>query len=372
VEVRVLGPLEVRENDEPLVLGGAKQRALLAILALHANEVVSSDRLIDELWGAEAPQTAAKSLQVHVSQLRKALEPGRKSGEAGEHLLTRPPGYLLRLDPEQLDAERFKRLADQGREALAGGDPETAAAKLNEALGLWRGDPLADLTYASFAQSEISRLEGLRLAALEDRIEADLQRGRHGAVIGDLERLISAEPLRERPRGQLMLALYRSGRQAEALDAYGKARSALVDELGIEPGRELRDLQAAILRQDTDLDLEARGARPSPPAAVTRPDTAPAPAESFVGRESELGELRTALVDGGGRMSLFLIAGEPGIGKSRIADEFTTVAQARGAKVFWGRCWEAGGAPPYWPWVQALREYIRTADGARPTRTRRR
>jgi DNA-binding SARP family transcriptional activator/tetratricopeptide (TPR) repeat protein len=366
VEVRVLGPLEVREDDEQLALGGLKQRALLAILALHANEVVSSDRLIDELWGAEAPQTAAKSLQVHVSQLRKVLEPNRKSGETGELLLTQSPGYLLRLDPEQLDVEHFKRLSEEGREALAKGDPEAAAAQLDEALTLWRGAPLADLTYASFAQSEISRLEEMRLAALEDRIEADIQRGRHAAVIGDLEQLISSEPLRERPRRQLMLALYRSGRQAEALEVYREAHRSLVDELGIEPGRELKELQAAILRQDPGLDLVT--AEPAPAGTVTEPQAAEAPSESFVGRESELAEFQAAFDEAlAGRMSLFLIAGEPGIGKSRLADEATTLAEARGARVCWGRCWEAGGAPAYWPWVQALREYIHTADDQRVT-----
>jgi DNA-binding SARP family transcriptional activator/tetratricopeptide (TPR) repeat protein len=366
VEVRVLGPLEVREDDEQLALGGLKQRALLAILALHANEVVSSDRLIDELWGAEAPPTAAKSLQVHVSQLRKVLEPKRKSGEAGELLLTQSPGYVLALDPDQLDVERFKRLYEEGREALAKGDPEAAAAQLDEALTLWRGAPLADLTYASFAQSEISRLEEMRLAALEDRIEAEIGCGRHTAVIGDLERMVSVEPLRERPRRQLMLALYRSGRQAEALEVYRDAHRSLVDELGIEPGRELREIQAAILRQDPELDLRASAEEPSPVAVAAGSIAAETPSESFVGRESELAEFQAAFDEAlAGRMSLFLIAGEPGIGKSRLADEATSLAEARRARVCWGRCWEAGGAPAYWPWVQALREYIRTADDER-------
>jgi DNA-binding SARP family transcriptional activator len=366
VEVRVLGPLEVRDRNEPLALGGLKQRALLAILALNANEVVSTDRLIDELWGAEAPPTAAKSLQVHVSQLRKVLEPNRKSGASGELLLTQAPGYLLRLDPEQLDVERFKALYGEGRDALARGDAETAAATLGEALSLWRGAPLADLTYASFAQAEIFRLEEMRLAALEDRIEADLECGRHVTVIGDLERLISSEPLRERPRRQLMLALYRSGRQAEALEVYREAHRSLVDELGIEPGRELKQLQAAILRQDPELDLRAVASEQSGVAATAEAATSEAPSESFVGRESELAEFQAAFDEAlAGRMSLFLIAGEPGIGKSRLADEATSLAEARGARVCWGRCWEAGGAPAYWPWVQALREYIRTAEDER-------
>ena len=363
----MLGPLEARDDDEPLALGGAKQRALLAALLLSANEVVSSDRLIDELWGAEPPKTAAKSLQVLVSQLRKVLEPARASGESGRLLVTRSPGYLLQLDPDQLDLERFQRLAGEGREALTAADPGRAARTLREALGLWRGLPLADLGYADFAQREISRLEELRLAALEDRIQADLECGHHAEVIGELEKLLAEEPLRERPRAQLMLALYRSGRQAEALDAYGIARRGLVEELGIEPGRALKELQAAILEQDPALDLQrAVAERRQKQAEVEEPAGVGAPSESFVGRERELTEFRTAFGDAlAGRMSLFLIAGEPGIGKTRLADELTSLAQARGAKVCWGRCWEAGGAPAYWPWVQALRTYIRDGDEER-------
>jgi DNA-binding SARP family transcriptional activator len=364
VEFRVLGPLEVLDHDEPVALAGAKQRALLAILLLNANEVVSSDRLIDELWGAEPPKTAAKSLQVHVSQLRKILEPERATGESGRLLVTRAPGYLLRVESEQLDLARFERLAADGRDALARDDPESAAAKLREALALWRGPPLADLTYADFAQREISRLEELRLAALEDRIQADLECGRPVEVISELERLVAAEPLRERPRAQLMLALYRSGRQAEALEAYREARKALTEELGIEPGRELKELEAAILDHDPSLDLEAVVVQPPHrPAEEEASHDAVAPSESFVGRAPELAEFKTAL-DGAlaGRMSLLLIAGEPGIGKSRLADELTSLARTRGSRVLWGRCWEAGGAPAYWPWVQALRAYIRDTD----------
>jgi DNA-binding SARP family transcriptional activator/tetratricopeptide (TPR) repeat protein len=367
VEFRVLGPLEVLSEGERLPLGGGKQRALLAVLLLHANEVVSSDRLIDLLWGEEAPDTAAKALQVHVSQLRKGLQSA--NGEGAERVLkTRSPGYVLEIDPEQLDLHRFERLADQGRRALEAGDPDEAAEKLDAALALWRGPALADFAYADFAQAEAARIEELRLAALEDRIQADLECGRHGEAVGELERLIADHPLRERPRAQLMLALYRSGRQAEALEAYAEARKTLVDELGIEPGRELRELQQAILNQDLALDLLPPIAKRLPArAAEVEEPTAPAVrSEGFVGREQELGEFQRAL--GGavaGRTSLFLIAGEPGIGKSRLADEFASAAEAGGAKAFWGRCWEAGGAPPYWPWVQALRAYIREAGQER-------
>jgi DNA-binding SARP family transcriptional activator len=366
VEFRILGPLEVVELRRQLPLGGPKQRSLLALLLTHANEVVSSDRLIDLLWGEEPPGTAAKALQVHVSQLRKGLESA--NGDSERALKTRPPGYVLEIDPEQLDLHRFERLATEGRRALDAGDPEAAAEKLDAALALWRGPALSDFAYADFAQAEAARIEELRLAALEDRIQADLERGRHGQAIGELERLIAEQPLRERPRAQVMLALYRSGRQAEALEAYTAARDALVEELGIEPGRELKELQAAILNQDPALELPAAAPPgPSPAGAETEPATSiGAPTETFVGRDRELAEFRAAFEEGlAGRTSLFLIAGEPGIGKSRLADEFASEATARGARVFWGRCWEAGGAPPYWPWVQALRAHIREADQER-------
>jgi DNA-binding SARP family transcriptional activator len=366
VEFRVLGPLEVDDNGEPLALGGAKPRSLLAILLLNANQVVSTDRLIDELWGAEAPDTAPKALQVHVSQLRKVLEPDRGPGEAGRVLVTRAPGYLLKLEPDELDLKRFERLAAKGHEALARRDPADAARLLREALALWRGPPLAEVAFADFAQREISRLEELRLSVLEDRLQADLECGRHTEVIGELETLVAEEPLRERPRLQLMLALYRGGRQVEALDAYRQARRALVEELGIEPSRELKELEAAILEQDPALDLpRAAAERPRQPAEAAEAAGA-APSESFIGRVRELAEFRAAFDDAlAGRMRLLLIAGEPGIGKSRLADESMTLARAGGSKVLWGRCWEVGGAPAYWPWVQALRAYIRDGNDER-------
>jgi DNA-binding SARP family transcriptional activator len=371
VEFRILGPLEVRDNGESLVLGGAKQRSLLAILLLNANQVVSTDRLIDELWGAEAPDTAAKALQVHVSQLRKVLEPERERGGSSRVLCTRPPGYVLELEPDQFDLRRFETLAAEGREALAAGDAAKAATTLGDALGLWRGPPLADLAYAEFAQREAARLEELRLAVLEDRIQADLDRGRHAEVLGELERLVADEPLRERPRAQLMLALYRSGRQAGALDAYRDARRTLVEELGIEPGRELKQLEAAILNQDAVLDAPApqapSPARPAEPKFVSTADLGDERADGgFVGREAELADLESALEAALlGRGSVFMIGGEPGIGKSRLADELSRRAVARGADALWGRCWEAGGAPAYWPWVQALRMYLRDVDADR-------
>jgi DNA-binding SARP family transcriptional activator/ABC-type transport system substrate-binding protein/streptogramin lyase len=248
MEFRLLGPLEVRKDDRVLPVGGAKQRALLAIFLLHANELVSRDRLIDELWGERPPGTADHSLDHQVSRLRKTLG-------LAELLVTRWGGYVLQIDPEQIDVRRFERLLEQGRSGNAAGKPAEAAEALREALALWRGGALADLAYEPFARGEIDRLEELRLAAIEERIEAELALGRHQALVAELESLAPKHPLRERLRAQLMLALYRSGRQAEALRVYTDTRRKLVEELGIEPGQTLGELEQAILRHDTSLDL---------------------------------------------------------------------------------------------------------------------
>ncbi|MDQ2982560.1 MAG: AAA family ATPase [Actinomycetota bacterium] len=252
----VLGPIEVRENDRVVPLRRQKQRALLALLVLHVGEVVSSDRLLDALWGEEPPRTAKGSLHNCVSQLRRALGP--------ETLLTRAPGYVLDIDPERIDLVRFERLVTEALQIDDGG----RAAKLRAALALWRGPPLADLSFEPFAQATIQQLEERRLAVLEDRIEADLGTGRHGDLVGELESLVAEHPLRERLRGQLMLALYGSGRQAEALAAYQEGRRVLVEELGIEPSPSLRELEQAILRQDPALapaaEEEREAALPEP------------------------------------------------------------------------------------------------------------
>jgi YVTN family beta-propeller protein len=269
MEFRILGPLAVCDEGRELSLGGARQRALLAILILHANEVVSTDRLIDALWEDRPPATAGKVVQVYVSQLRKALRAGRSDARDGL-LRTQAPGYVLRIQRGELDADRFEQLVDEGRQALVDGAPELATEKLLQGLGLWRGPALADFTFDAFAQSEIARLEEARLTAVEERIEADLARGRHAELVGEIESLVAHHPLRERLRGQLMRALYGSGRQAEALAAYADARRVLVDELGLEPGPALRELERAILCQDPRL---AR-----PPVAEPRP---------ALGREAE-------------------------------------------------------------------------------------
>jgi DNA-binding SARP family transcriptional activator len=244
VEFRILGPVEVYDGGIRLELGARQQRALFAILLLHANEPVPLDRLVGELWGEQPPPTAAKNLHALVSRIRKSID-GR--------LVTRAGGYLAQVEPEELDAAQFERLLEQGRRELADGNASSAAQTLRRALALWRGPALADFRYELFAQSEIARLEELRLAATEERIEADLALARHRDVVAELERLVAAHPLRERLRGQLMVALYRCGRQAEALETYRQARRALAAELGIDPGPALKQLEAAILSHDPAL-----------------------------------------------------------------------------------------------------------------------
>jgi DNA-binding SARP family transcriptional activator len=242
LEFRILGPVEAVDEAGPLTIGGQKQRALLGLLLLHAGEAVATDRIVDELWGEQPPKTATTSLQNFVSQLRRLLGP--------DVLVTKPPGYLLRVEPDGLDAARFERLLTEARRA----EPGERARKLRDALALWRGPPLADLAYETFAQGEIRGLEELLLDALEERIDADLELGQAGELVGELETLVEQHRTRERLRGQLMLALYRSGRQAEALQAYLDARRALVDELGIEPSPALQQLYRSMLRQESALE----------------------------------------------------------------------------------------------------------------------
>jgi DNA-binding SARP family transcriptional activator len=357
MDFRILGALEVLDEGSGVALGGDKQRALLALLLLHANETLTTERLIDELEGGRPRATAAKAVQVRVSRLRKALEGGSGNG-AGGLIETREHGYRLEIDPNSIDAHRFERLLAEGRNELAAGRPRRAASALETALSLWRGPPLADLEYEPFVQPEIGRLNDLRVDALEELVEAKLALGRHAEVVGTLERLIAEHPYRERLRAQLMLALYRCERQADALQAYQDARAKLVEELGIEPGERLRELERAILAQDPALAITADGPAGAEPAAGT-------PRGAFVGRERELAELVAGLDDafaGSGR--LFLLVGEPGIGKSRLAEELIARARDRGARVLVGRCWESGGAPAYWPWVQSLRAYVRESDTA--------
>jgi len=256
VEYRLLGPLEALADGRQLRLGGVRPRGVLAILLLHAGQVVPASRLIDEVWGESAPQTAGNVLQGYVSQLRKEL--GRDA------ILTRDPGYLVTADRDSIDLHRFERLAAEAASAQTAGDPRRAAELLGDALALWRGPALADVSEEGIARPAAARLDELRLLALERRIEADLSCGLHAEVVAEIETLIGDYPLRERPRALYMLALYRCGRQADALAAYRAARETLVNEVGIDPSAALQELERAILRQDPELEGDGRQRRAEP------------------------------------------------------------------------------------------------------------
>ena len=251
MEFRMLGLLEVVDDGRPVTVGPGKESALLALLLLNANQPLSTDRLIDELWDErQRPENAAKTVQIYVSRLRGRLD--------SERILTTPAGYMLRAAPGELDGARFEQLAAEGQSELEAGRPARAEIVLSEALGLWRGEALADFRFEGFAQGEIGRLQERHASVVADRVDARLALGRAEEVIPELEALIREQQVSERPRRQLMLALYQAGRQADALEAYQAARSALVEELGIEPGRRLRELHQQILSQDPALDLAAR------------------------------------------------------------------------------------------------------------------
>ena len=267
MEFRILGPLEALDGDRRVPLPGGRGRALLALLILNVGKVVSTERLIDDLWGETVPPTVQTALHGLVSDLRKRLEPTRTKGEAPAALRTAPPGYRLAVEPSCVDANRFRWLLEEAR----AGEAAERAVTLREALGLWRGPALADFTYEPFAQREIATLEELRLEAIEHRVDADMAVGPGSELVAELEALVAEHPFRERLRGQLMLALYRTGRQAEALEVYRDARRTLVEELGIEPGAALRQLEQAILRQDPSLDLEPPGALPVAAAKLAEP-----------------------------------------------------------------------------------------------------
>jgi DNA-binding SARP family transcriptional activator len=381
MEFRILGPLEVRRGGAPVRVGGPKQRALLALLLCHANRVVSRDQLVDELLAGQPAGSAEPVLHVQISRLRKALA----DGDPQPRLLARPPGYLLRVEDGELDLHAFDRRVAEGRHALEHGDPGRAAVLLREARSLWRGRPLADLEFEPFARFEVQRLEACRLAAVEDRIEAELAFGRHGALCPELEQLVAEHPLRERLRGQLMLALYRSGRQAEALEAYRAGRSLLAEELAVEPAPQLKQLQLAILGHDAALQLPPLAARHGPvgtPAArveeAAAGELSPAPGEpspagtpgrwagympgrvAFVGREGELSRLVGAL---GGDALLALVTGDAGVGKTRFAGEGMARAAAAGMVVAWGECLPLARALPLLPVISALDGLARLDEG---------
>jgi len=349
--VGLLGTLEVVGDDgRPVDIGGAQPRVVLALLVAEAGRVVSTDTLLDAVWGDEPPASAAGTLQTYVSRLRRAL------ASVGATIEREPAGYRLAIDPVQLDVHRFEDLADRGRAALDAGDPATARQLLVEAAGLWRGPALLEVRDRLQASGLARRLDERRLAALEDRFTADLELGRHAAVVGELAQLVTEHPLREGLWALLATARYRSGQQADALRAIADARRTLVDELGVEPGPRLREIEAAILAQDSTLDAAPRPV----PAVVQAPDpglpSAAGDRAPIVGRDGELATLRQALDDAfGGRPSVAVVQGEAGVGKTRLVEELAAEAVARGAQVVWGRSLEGGLAPAYWPWLGVLR-----------------
>jgi WD40 repeat protein/DNA-binding SARP family transcriptional activator len=342
MDFKILGPLEVHGEGGPIDVPGRKPRAVLAVLLLHPNQPVSAERLAVALWGREAPAGAIRTVHVNVSRLRKALG-------GGDVLTTTPAGYRLRVEPGELDADRFEALVEDGRRAMASGQAEDAGRLLREALALWRGQPLGDLAFEPFAQVEIARLEEQHEAAIAARVEADLAAGRHEQLIAELRRLVADHPTHERLAGQLMLALYRSGRQADALDAYREARRRLADELGVEPGDELRALQDAILHQDPKLLIEPAGELPHELDASSAPP--------LVGRETEMAWLRERWQEarsGNGRLAA--LAGTRGMGRTRLAAELAGEVHASGGGVLY-----ASGA---WP-ARAVGEVLERARGAR-------
>lgn len=354
--IRLLGTLDVVDHDgAPIDIGGSQPRVILALLVAADGNVVAVDALVDAIWDDAPPVSAAGTLQTYVSRLRRALEP------VGGTIVRAPAGYRLEIDAQAVDVHRFEALADEGRALLDAGDVMLARSVLVEADRLWRGPALLEVRDRPRVGGIARRLDERRLAAIEDRINADLTLGRHAMLAAELAQLVSEHPLREGFWELLALARYRSGMQAEALRAISQARETLVDALGVEPGAGLRKLEQAILAQDPDLDAVAvpqpRPAQPRSASPSTSPQQPP-----IIGREAELAALELALDEASaGRSCIAVVQGEAGVGKTRLVEELAATALQRGARVVWGRAVEGGAAPPYWSWRGVLRA-LRAAD----------
>ena len=350
VRFRILGAIAVTSADGSAQVRGRRQVALLAFLLLRANRVVTTDQLIDALWSDQPATGALKRLQVAVTRLRTALD------GSGEALQTVGGGYLFAVEPGELDADLFRTRLREAQSSLDAGRPAVAAAALREGLAMWRGPPLAEVAYADFAQAEIRQLDELRLNAVELALDADLACGRHREVLAEIETLMAEQPLRERPRAQRMLALYRSGRQAEALEAFHELRRTLIAELGIEPGPDVRGLHQAILRQDPSLDVAPAATPAELPARLST-----ARRQRFVGRRREREILEAALAAAGdGEPGVVLLAGEPGIGKTSLAARAAERARELDFGVLYGYCDEELGIA-YQPLRLALDQYLEWA-----------
>ncbi|WP_329083666.1 BTAD domain-containing putative transcriptional regulator [Streptosporangium sp. NBC_01469] len=357
VLIRVLGSFAAEAGGEPVPLGGPRQRGVLALLVAARGQVVSVDRMVEDLWRGEPPSRALASLQAYVSNLRRLLEPGRPPRAPARLLVSASPGYALRLPPAAVDAWRFEELLDEAR-TLA--DPRAARARLDEALALWRGPAFAEVADEPWAAAETARLNELRLVARERHIAAGLRLGDPAAVVPEAEGLTRDDPLREEGWRMHALALWSSGRQADALAALRRARATFADELGLDPGPDLVALEEAILAQRTDV---LRAAVPPPPADAPRPRATAPPADNgpgattFVGREGELAALMAAAGEAaadGSRVAL--VTGEAGLGKSTLLEHLGGRLGQAGWLVAAGRCPEVDGAPPAWAWVEALRK----------------
>ncbi len=357
MQFRVLGPPAVVRNGRVMPLGGPKQQALLALFLLRPNRVVAADWLVDALWDARPPASARTTLRTYVAGLRRAVEPDRSHREPARILRSHPRGYELRVgaDADAVDAVRFAALADRAADALAAGQAAVAERAYAEALALWRGDPLAGVADLAVLRPEAARLAELRLNAEEGRLTAAVATGRHAALLPELRRFVSAHPLREGVRAQLMLALYRSGRQTEALAVFDEGRRILAGEYGIDPGEQVRAVHRLILEQAVPPDRSSP-AQPGGPAAAGRPAPPERDGGPLVGRDAELARLRVALdaaTGHGGRV--LTLVGEAGIGKTSLAAALGARAAATGVPVVWGRCPDVGQAPPFWLWSQVVR-----------------
>ncbi|MEE6261112.1 BTAD domain-containing putative transcriptional regulator [Plantactinospora sonchi] len=370
--LRVLGPFELElHRGEPVDLGGPRQRAVLALLLSARGEVVSVDRMIDDLWRGEAPPRAIASLQAYISNLRRLLEPERERRAPARLLVTAPPGYALRVPTDAVDAWRFEKLLAEAR-SVSDTEPVRAGRLLRTGLELWRGSPYAELTGEPWVQPEVTRLEELRIVARELLLEVTLRTGSAAEAVPEAEALTRQAPLREESWRLLALALWRTGRQGEALAALRRARATLAEELGLDPGPALVEVENAILGQRLDLlpapagttatvpDDAAVPARPASPHG--RPPTVAAPEELFVGREAELAQLAESAAEAvAGGPGIVLLTGEAGAGKTSLLARFRRDLAAHGWLVAVGRCPEVDGAPPAWAWVEALRQLAREA-----------
>jgi DNA-binding SARP family transcriptional activator len=381
MEFRVLGPFEVRDGDREISIGAFRQRAVLALLTIHAGQTLSTDRIIDEIWAGSPPPSALKTLHAYISRLRRVLHspPG---GDDGAPLLSRHPGYVLAIDPSQVDSFRFEQLVADAGVALNEGNAEVAADLVRQALSLWRGTALAEFAYEPFATNESQRLMERRMEAVELRIDTDLALARHASVVSELEALVSEHPVRERLWAQLMIALYRCGRQADALAAYTKVRRLLVDELGIEPGPELRNLERLVLEQSPELAWQPTHreghslTEPSAGSTLESGATRTARGRAFgegvelreaatellplVGRDTQLDQLAEVVHSAppGTFPRLVLVLGEAGCGKTRLLTEFGRRATEQGVLVAFGSA-EEGSSLPYGPFGEAVRSVIR-------------